>query len=182
MRPLRYQGRLPRSGLRLLDIFVKPTSACYRLVGVVERPLGPRRRVCQVQGGGMGAPVPGALGVALCRARRAQVAAVVPCRARGGGSWWRSPGAGESWRRDALGSGGVLRLILSANRRIDHLGGWVQVEVWCSAFCLVTGTLLQWFPPSRVAGSRASSPCLVSIQVGVRGEPQPAPSSPLPHW
>ena len=31
----------------------------------------------------MGAPVPGALGVALCRARRVQVAAVVPCRARG---------------------------------------------------------------------------------------------------
>ena len=30
MRPLHYQGRLPRSGLRLLDIFVKPTSACSR--------------------------------------------------------------------------------------------------------------------------------------------------------
>ena len=40
----------------------KPTSASYRLVGVVERPLGPRRRIYQVQGSGMGAPVPGALG------------------------------------------------------------------------------------------------------------------------
>ena len=92
MRPLRYQGRLPCSGLRLLDIFVKPTLACYRLVGIVERPLGPRRRVCQIQGGGMGAPVPGALGVALCRARRAQVAAVVPCRARGGAAGGAPPG------------------------------------------------------------------------------------------
>ena len=32
----------------------------------------------------MGAQVPGALGVVLCRARRAQVAAVVPCREGGG--------------------------------------------------------------------------------------------------
>ena len=70
MRPLRYQGRLPRSSLRLFTIFVKPTSACYRLVGVVERPLGPRCIICQVQGAGMVAPVPGALWVALCRARR----------------------------------------------------------------------------------------------------------------
>ena len=57
----------------------------------------------------MGAPVPGDLGVALCRARTVQVAAVVPCRARGG-SWWRSPGAGESWRRDRPASGGSPRL------------------------------------------------------------------------
>ena len=113
LHPSRYQRRLPRSGLRLLDIFVKPTAACYRLVGVVERPLGPRRRVCQVQRGGMGAPVPGALGVALCRARRGQVAAVVPCRARGG-SWWRSHGAGESWRRDAPESGGGWSVFISA--------------------------------------------------------------------
>ena len=35
----------------------------------------------------MGAAVPEALGVALCRARRAQVAAVVPCRARGGAAF-----------------------------------------------------------------------------------------------
>ena len=89
MRPLRYQGPLPRSGLRLLDIFVKQTSVSYRLVGIVERTLGPRRRICQVQRSGMGAPVQGALGVALCRARRAQVAAVVPCRARG----WAAGGA-----------------------------------------------------------------------------------------
>ena len=96
----------PRSGLRLLDIFVKPTLACYRPVGVVKRPLSPRRRICQVQGAGMSAPVLGALGATLCRARRAQVAAVVLCREWGGGSWWRSPGAGESWRRGAPESGG----------------------------------------------------------------------------
>ena len=40
----------------------------------------------------MGAAVPGALGVALCRARRAQVAAVVPCRARGGAAGGAPPG------------------------------------------------------------------------------------------
>ena len=78
-------------GLRLFDI-VKPSSACYRLVGVVERPLGPRCRICHVQGGGMGASISGALGVALCRARRAQVAAVVPCPARGGAAGGALPG------------------------------------------------------------------------------------------
>ena len=88
MRPLHYQGCLPRSGLHLLDIFVNPTSACFtpenRLVGVVERPMDSRRCICQVRGAGVGTPVRGALGVALCRAWRAQVSAVVPCRARGG--------------------------------------------------------------------------------------------------
>ena len=96
MRPLHYQGRLPRSGLRLLEVFIKPASACFTpenlLVGVVERPLGPRRRICLVQGAGMGAPIPGALGVALCRARRAHVAAVVSCGARGGAAGGAPPG------------------------------------------------------------------------------------------
>ena len=99
------------SGLRLLDIFVTSTSACFtpenRLVGVVERPLSPRRRICQIRGAGMGARVLRALRVALCRARRAQVAAVEHCRARGGQLVALS-GAGESWRRDAPESGGVL--------------------------------------------------------------------------
>ena len=44
------------------------------------------------------------------------------------------------------------------------------------------GTRLRWFPSSRVGGSRASSPCFVGIQIGARGRPQPASSSPLPHW
>ena len=96
MPPLHYCGRLPRNGLCLLDIFVKPTLPCFtpenRLVGVVERPLGPRRRICQVHGAGMGAPVPGELGVALCRERRVQVAAVVPCAARGGAAGGAPPG------------------------------------------------------------------------------------------
>ena len=115
MRPLYYQGRLPRSGLCLLDIFIKPTSASFtpenRLVGVVDRPLGPCHCICQVKGAGMGAPVPGAQGVAFCRARRAQVPAVVPCRARGG---QQVPGAGESWRRDAPESGGGWSVSFSA--------------------------------------------------------------------
>ena len=72
------------------------------------------------------------------------------------------------------------RLLLCANRRVDPFGWWIRVEVWCSVFCLVTGTRLRWSPPSRVARSRASSPCLVGIQAGVRRRPQPAPSSPLP--
>ena len=77
---------------------------------------------------------------------------------------------------------GSVRVLLCVNWRVHPLGWWVRVEVWCSVFCLVTRTRLRWFPPSRVAGSRASSPCLVGIHVGVRGRPQPAPSSPLPHW
>ena len=40
----------------------------------------------------MGAQVPGALGVALRRARRAPVATVVPCRERGGGTGGAPPG------------------------------------------------------------------------------------------
>ena len=92
-------------------------SACFtlenRLVGVVERTLDPRRRICQVQGAGMGAPVRGALRVALCRARRAQVAAVVPCRARVG-QLVALPGAGESYRRDPPESGGGWSVFFSA--------------------------------------------------------------------
>ena len=62
-----------------------------------------------------------------------------------------------------------------------RLSWWVRVVIWWSVFCLFTGTRFRWFPPTRVAGSRASSPCLMSIQFGTRGRPQPAPSSPLPH-
>ena len=113
MRPLRYQGRLLRSGLGLLDIFVKPTSVCYRLVGVVERSLGPRRRVCQVQGGGMGAAVSGALGWRSVDRGEPRWRQWFPVE-RGGGSWWRSPGAGESWRRDAPESGGGWSVFFSA--------------------------------------------------------------------
>ena len=76
----------------------------------------------------------------------------------------------------------LARLLLCANRRVDPLSWWVRVEVWCFVFCLVTGNRLRWLPPFRVAGARARSPCFVGIQVGVRGRPQPAPSSPLPHW
>ena len=129
MRPLRYQGRLPRSGLRLLDIFVKPTSACYRLVGVVERPLGPRRLIFQVQRSGMGAQVPGALGVALCQAQKPRLRRWCPVE-RGGGSccWWRSPGAGESWRRDAPESGGGWSVFFYAgtgeSTLLDGGSGW----------------------------------------------------------
>ena len=57
------------------------------------------------------------------------------------------------------------------------LGWWVRVEMWCSVFCLVTGTRLRRFPPSRVAGSPARFPCLVGTQVEERGRPRPAPSS-----
>ena len=63
---------------------------------------------------------------------------------------------------------GLVRLLLCANQRVDPLGWWVRVEAWCSVLCLVTGPRLRWFPPSPVGGSRASSPCLVGIQVGVR--------------
>ena len=179
---LRYQRRFPRSGLGLLDIFVKLTLACYRPVGVVERLPGPRCRVCKVQGGSMTSLVTGTLGVALCRARRPQVAAVVPCRARGGQLVELPQGWRELASRSPRVRWGLVRLLLCANRRIDPLGWWVRVDVWCSTFCLVTGTRLLWFPPSRKAVSRASSPCLVSTQVGLRERPQPAPGSPLPHW
>ena len=59
------------------------------------------------------------------------------------------------------------------------LGWWVHVEIWCSVFCLVTGTRLRRFPASRVAGSPARSPCLVGTQVEERGRPRPAPSRPF---
>ena len=111
MRPLHFQGRLPRTGLRLLDIFVKQTSAYftpeYRLVGVVERPLGPRHRICQVLGAGMGAPVTGARRVALCRARTAQMAAVVPCRARGGSAGGAPAGLAKAGVETPLSPVGV---------------------------------------------------------------------------
>ena len=98
MRPLRYYGRLPRSGLRLLDIFVEPTLACYRLVGVVERPLGPRRHICQVRGGNMGAPVLGALGGG------ALSSAEIP---GGGGGALSSAGGGAGGAPPGLARGGV---------------------------------------------------------------------------
>ena len=41
---------------------------------------------------------------------------------RGGGSWWRPPGAGESWRRDAPESGGGWSVFFSA-RTGDHKEG-----------------------------------------------------------
>ena len=135
------------------------------MIGVHERPLGPRRRVCQIQGGGMGAPVPGALGVALCRARRAQVAAVVPCRARGGQLVALPRGWRELASRRPRVRWGLVRL-LCTNRRVDPLGWWVRVEVWRSVFCLVTGTRLRWFPRSRAAGSRASSPVSCASRLG----------------
>ena len=62
----------------------------------------------------------------------------------------------------------VLCLILCANRRVDPVGWWFRVVVWCSVFSLVPGTPLRWFPPSRVAGSRTSSLCLVGVKVGAR--------------
>ena len=34
---------------------------------------------------------------------------------------------------------------------VDPLGWWVRVEVWCSVFCLINGTRLRLFPPSRGA-------------------------------
>ena len=52
----------------------------------------------------MGAQVPGSLGVALCRARKAQVAVVVPYRERRGQLMALSR-AGESWRLDTSDSG-----------------------------------------------------------------------------
>ena len=146
----------------------RPTSACYRLFVIVKRPLGPRRRACQVQGSVMGAPVPEALGGALCRARRAQMAAVVPFRARGGQLVALSRGWRELASRRPRVRWGLVWLRLSANRRVDTLNWWERVKIWCSVSCLVTGTHVRWLPQSRVAGSRASSPCLVGIQVGVR--------------
>ena len=134
MRPLHYQRCLLRCGLRLLDIFVKPTSACFtpenNLVSVVERPLDPRRRICQVQGAGMGAPVSGALGVALCRAWRAQVAAVVPCGARRGAAGGGPPGLARAGVETPpspveVGPSSSLR-----EPRVDPLGWWVRVMVW----------------------------------------------------
>ena len=88
-RPLQHQGRLSRSGLRLLDVFIVATSARltpeYGRLCVGERSLSSRHFRSQGRVGvGIGAPVPGALGVVLCRARRIQVTAVALCRARGG--------------------------------------------------------------------------------------------------
>ena len=69
----------------------------------------------------MGAPVPGALGVALCRARRGQVAAVVPCRARGGQLVVLPRGWRELASRRPRVWWGLVHL-LCANRRVDPLG------------------------------------------------------------
>ena len=186
MLPLHYQRRLPCNDLRLLDIFVKPTSACLmpenHLVGVVERPLGPRRLICQVQEAGIGAPVPGALGVALGRARRAQVAVVMPCGARGEAAGGAPPGLVRTGVETPPSPVEVGTSCSLREPRVDPLGWWVRVVVRCFVFYLITRTRLRWFPPPRVAASRVSSPCLVGIQVGARGRPQPAPSSPLPDW
>ena len=150
LRLLRYEGRLTRNGLRLIDIFAKPTSACYRLVGVVEHPLSLRRRICQVQGGGMGALVAGALGVALWRARRAQVASVVPCRERRGAAGG-APGAGGSWRRDAPEFGGGWPVFFYARTGESTL--------------LVGGSGWRYSAPSSVSSPEpvfGGSPCLES--------------------
>ena len=86
MRPLRLHGRLPRSVIGLPNILIIPTSAFlapkYRLSGVLQRLLGSLGLRSQVRKVATGAPVPGALGLALCRARRAEVAAVVRYRPR----------------------------------------------------------------------------------------------------
>ena len=88
----------------------------------------------------MGAPVPGALKVALCRARRAHVAAVVPCRARRC-RWCRSPRAGESWRRDVPESGGGWSVFFSA-----------QTVEW-----LVSGSGWRYDAPSPVSSPESAS-------------------------
>ena len=80
VRPLGHHGRLPLSVLCPLDVLIIQTLARYtpkrRLLGVLQRPLGPLRLECQVRGADTGAPVPGALGVALCRARGGQLVAL----------------------------------------------------------------------------------------------------------
>ena len=132
MRPLRYQGRLPRRGLRLLDIVVKPTSTCYRLVSVVERQLGPRRRgraaAYAKSKGATWAPRSrepwGWRSVERGEPRWRRWCAVE----RGGGSWWRFPGAGESWRQDAPESGEGWSVFFSARTEQSTLliggSGW----------------------------------------------------------
>ena len=129
----------------------------------------------------MGVQVPGALGVALCRARRAQVAAVVPCRERGrdgGGTlpWLARAGVETPPSPVGVGPSSSLREPASRPSWLVGPGGGMVLRLLSRH-----RNPIRWFPPSRIAGSRASSPCLVGIQVGVRGRPQPAPSSPLPH-
>ena len=89
------------------------------------------------------------LGVALCRAWRALVVAVVPCRARGGQLVALPRGWRELASRRPRVRWGFVRLLLCANRRIDPYGWWARVEVWCSVFCLVTGTRLRGSPRSK---------------------------------
>ena len=119
LRPLHYQRRLQRRGLRLLDILVKPTSAFFtpenHLVGVIERPLGPRRRICQVQGAGTGHRSPELWG-------------------------WRSVERGEpTWRPWCPGECGGEELVALprgwrelASRRPRVRWRLVWVMVWCS--------------------------------------------------
>ena len=150
MRPFCHHGRLPHSVLGLLDILVIPTSACftpeYRLPGVLQMP---NRR------GGQGTPVPGTLGVALGRARRAQVAAVVLCRARAGQLVALLRGWRELASRCPRPRWRLVRRLVLKNRRVDPLGWWVRVVISWSVLYLVIGALLRKFSPSRVAGSQA---------------------------
>ena len=106
-----------------------------------------------------------------------------PVESGGGGNWWRSPEAGESWCRDAPESGGGWSVLFSA--RIGESTLWVGGFGW-------------WYGgPSSVSSPEPASgdsprlesrgleralPVSLGIQVGARGKPHPAPSSPLPKW
>ena len=127
MHPLHYQGRLSRSGHRLLDIFVNPTSACFTpensLVGAIERPLGPRRRICHVQGADMSYPVRSGRGALL--------SAESP---RGGGGALSSAGRGQlaAFPRDCRELASrrpyirwrLTSLVLYTNQQVDPGSGW----------------------------------------------------------
>ena len=129
MRLLYYQGRVSRSVLRPLDVLLMALSACFmpecgHLCGF-ERSLGPRhlRRQGRV-GICMGDLLPGALGVSLCRTRRAQGAAMVLCRAQEG----QLVALNRGWRKLAprrLFVSVRLFRFLYANRQAKPVG-------WCA--------------------------------------------------
>ena len=150
MCPLCHHGCIP------LNDLIIPMSTCYtpayRLPGILQRSISPLRLRCQVRGADLGAPVLGALRVALCRSRRAQVAAVVLCRARGGQLLALLQGRQELASRRPQARWWLVRLLLCANQRVDPLDWWV----------------------------RAFRCCLVGIQVGARGRPQRARVAHLP--
>ena len=98
-----------------------------RRAGIVERPLGPRRRICQVQGAGVGAQVPGALGAHSVERGEPRWRWWCPVES-GVSSWCRFPGAGESWRRDAPEFGGGRSVLLSARTGESTL--WVGGPGW----------------------------------------------------